>query len=57
MIVNFSDIFNKSDIETIVYCSLMFEYYQVSIEKFEDVSLMMHHANILRNCQKIQTKN
>jgi len=29
--------FNKSDIETIVNCDLMFEYYQVSIEKFEDV--------------------
>ena len=29
--------FNKSDVETIVYYDLMFEYYQVSIEKFEDV--------------------
>ena len=29
--------FNKSDVETMVYCDLMFEYYQVSIEKFEDV--------------------
>ena len=25
--------FNKSDVETIVHCDLMFEYYQVSIEK------------------------
>lgn len=33
----FLDIFNKSDIETIVYCSLMFYHCQVSIEKFEDV--------------------
>ena len=33
----FLDIFNKSDVETTVYCSLMFEYDQVSIEKFEDV--------------------
>ena len=42
----FLDIFNKSDVETIVYCDLMFDYCQVSIEKFEDV-----------NCQKIQIKN
>ena len=29
--------FNKSDVETIVHCDLMFDYCQVSIEKFEDV--------------------